>query len=240
MKRFPYLYLLTVLLFCCPPLLEASPPTQETSTSESTDSDVDTPAEINQLAKKAHNKGNIKVLVELNERLTEKDYSKIKQKRIKRTRLIEYQQKALLEDVSIGNAKAMKHYQHLPLMALSVTEDELKNLRKSARVNSISEDHIYFPLSHEVSIGQIGADVGWSLGYTGKGQSVVVIDSGVDKSHPYLRKKVVREACFSSRIEDKPTGIKTVTPLCRNGHTSVIGKNAANVRCKVGDIGCAH
>ena len=240
MKRFPYLYLLAVFLFCSTPLLEAAPPAQGIATSKLSP-DKDTPAaEAKRLAKKAHEKGSVRILVELKEGLTAKDYAKIKQKKGKRQRLLEFQQNALMEDVPVRNTKATKRYEYLPYMALSVTEAELKNLRNSGRVAGIFEDHIDFPQSHEVSTAQIGAKVGWNLGFTGRGQTIAVIDSGVDKFHPYLQNKVVREVCFSSRIEDKPTGIKTVTPLCRGGRTSIVGKGAAQANCRVGDIGCAH
>jgi subtilisin family serine protease len=45
---------------------------------------------------------------------------------------------------------------------------------------------------------QIGADWANSHGYTGAGQKVVIIDTGVDSTNPYLQGKVVNEACFAS------------------------------------------
>ena len=81
MIRIPYLYLLTVFLFFCSPFLAAFPSAQGISTSESSVPDKDTPSEIKRLAKKAHDKGNIRILVELNESLNAEDYSIIKKNR---------------------------------------------------------------------------------------------------------------------------------------------------------------
>jgi subtilisin family serine protease len=126
-------------------------------------------------------------------------------------------------------------------MAMPVTKDELIKLRQSKRVKGIFKERFYRPNAGLTTISKdLGADVGWTSGFTGKGQSVVVIDSGVARNHPFLQKKIIREACFSSRIEDKPTGFQVVTPICRDGHTAIVGKGAANVDCKVGDVGCAH
>jgi subtilisin len=241
MKKLPYLYLLAVFLFCCTSFLEASASAQGISTSGSSLSDKGTAAEMRRLAKNAHEKGSVRVLVELKESLNAKDYAEFKQQKAKRpTGMLEFQQKALMADVPVRNTKAIKQYDQLPFMALSVTEDELKNLHKSGRVTGIFEDRIDFPQSIEVSTAQIGANAGWNLGYTGKGQTIAVIDSGVDSSHPYLQGKVVREVCFSTRIEEQPSGLVTVNPICRGGRTSASGKRAAQANCRVGEIGCAH
>ena len=43
---------------------------------------------------------------------------------------------------------------------------------------------------------QIGVDKAKNAGYTGTGQTVAIIDSGVDATHPWLSGKVVAGACF--------------------------------------------
>ena len=45
------------------------------------------------------------------------------------------------------------------------------------------------------SVDMIGARALWERGITGQGTVVVVIDSGVETSHPFLEGKVVDEAC---------------------------------------------
>jgi subtilisin len=249
MKKFPYLYLLAVFLFFFSSLLQASPSAQVNSTSGSSISGKGTATEMKRLAKIAHEKGSVRILVGLKESLNAKDFAKFKQQKGKRaTGLLEFQQKALMADVPVRNKKAIKQYEELPYMALSVTEDELKKLRKSGRVKEIFEDHIDHIQAEETrtiqpireSITQIGANTDWNLGYTGKGQAIAVIDSGVDSTHPYLQGKVINEACFSTRIEEQPSGLVTVNPVCRGGRTSASGKRAAQANCRVGETGCAH
>lgn len=62
---------------------------------------------------------------------------------------------------------------------------------------------------------QIGVDKSVGAGYTGAGQHVAIIDTGVDRSHPWLTSKVVNEACFTSGNQ------------CPNGGTSQYGYGAA-------------
>jgi subtilisin family serine protease len=44
----------------------------------------------------------------------------------------------------------------------------------------------------------MGAPTVWSSSYTGSGQTIAILDSGVDGTHPFLTGKVVAEACYSS------------------------------------------
>jgi subtilisin family serine protease len=53
------------------------------------------------------------------------------------------------------------------------------------------------------SVPLIGADVAWAAGYSGAGQAVAILDTGVDKTHPFLTGKVIAEACFSSTTQPR-------------------------------------
>ena len=51
----------------------------------------------------------------------------------------------------------------------------------------------------------IKADQAAALGFTGAGQTVAILDTGVAKGHPMLKGKVVSEACYSSNsAEQRP------------------------------------
>jgi subtilisin family serine protease len=54
----------------------------------------------------------------------------------------------------------------------------------------------------DVSVPQIGAPVAWAAGYTGAGQRVAVVDTGIDATHPDLAGKVVAEQDFAAGTED--------------------------------------
>jgi subtilisin family serine protease len=65
------------------------------------------------------------------------------------------------------------------------------------------------------SVPYIGADVLHNSSYKGTGTVIVIIDSGIDTTHPMLSGKVLLQACF--------TDLKS----CPNGTNQQIGKNAA-------------
>lgn len=59
----------------------------------------------------------------------------------------------------------------------------------------------------------IGANIPHSSGAKGSGASIVVIDTGIERSHPFFQSRVVQEACFATK--------------CPNGQSSMIGQGAA-------------
>jgi subtilisin family serine protease len=65
------------------------------------------------------------------------------------------------------------------------------------------------------STGLIGATGAWSMGYTGSGWYVVILDTGIRRSHQFFQGKTIREACYSANND------------CPNGGTSMIGTGAA-------------
>jgi subtilisin family serine protease len=126
-------------------------------------------------------------------------------------------QEKLLNKIQ-GN-KGVKKFKNLPAIAMEVTAADLEELRLQEDVLSIREDILLEPLL-DASAPQIGVDNLWALGYTGLGQAVAVLDTGVDSAHPVLAGKVVAEACFSTQSS-------TVTSLCPNGAEQQFGAGAA-------------
>lgn len=72
---------------------------------------------------------------------------------------------------------------------------------------------VKFVMHLDKSVPYVGATKAHDTGYYGQGQYVVVIDTGVDVSHSFLKDKVVLEACFSTS--------------CPNNQRSMIGPGAA-------------
>ncbi|MEN2986913.1 autotransporter domain-containing protein [Tistrella sp. BH-R2-4] len=71
------------------------------------------------------------------------------------------------------------------------------------------------------SVDLIGARALWERGITGQGTMVVVIDSGVEASHPFLRKNVVEEACVGMSVGG-------VSADCGNGTAFATGAGTAS------------
>ncbi len=93
-------------------------------------------------------------------------------------------------------SKTAKQFESIPFMAMEVTTAELEALLASTDVTSIQEDRLnQLYLAESVPI--IGGTSAWSSGYTGAGQTVAILDTGVDKNHSFLAGRVVSalESC---------------------------------------------
>ncbi|WP_433166123.1 S8 family serine peptidase [Kribbella sp. CA-247076] len=61
-------------------------------------------------------------------------------------------------------------------------------------------------VSLDQSVPQIGAPAAWEAGYTGKGVSVAVLDTGIDKSHPDLASQVAGAKNFTEESAEDLVG----------------------------------
>jgi subtilisin len=148
---------------------------------------------------------------------------------------------AVVESVAeIGNrvlarlprGKAVTRFSELPVLAMSVDAAELEALRNSPDVAGIRVDQLRKPRLSE-SVPLIGAPTAWAAGATGVGWAVAVLDTGVDKTHPFLSGKVVSEACYSTT---DPGSL--ATSVCPGGINSTA--NGSGVACSSGVAGCSH
>lgn len=119
---------------------------------------------------------------------------------------------------------SVKEFDSLPLLAVRVNETGVESLRTALEVLDIQEDYLHRP-SLAQSVALIGANNAWASGYSGAGQTVAILDTGVDKSHPFLAGKVVAEACFSTTANGS-------TSVCPGGVSSSSVVNAG-IPCAV-------
>ncbi|MFI7128384.1 S8 family peptidase [Nonomuraea sp. NPDC050153] len=111
--------------------------------------------------------------------------------------------------------------QSQPFMVVEGTAEELAKLAEDPRVTSIHRDRTYAPVDVSPNLKLIGADQAHAKNFTGAGQAVAVLDTGIDRDHPWFGNRIVAEACFSA-VE---TGVES---LCPNGGTSQTGAGAAD------------
>lgn len=104
--------------------------------------------------------------------------------------------KGRFSKIAKRNPKAVRSYDSLPFIAMELTPEELDGLAADSSVISITEDRILKPTLAQ-SAPLIGADKAWAASYSGLGQTIAIVDTGVDKNHPFLAGKVVSEACYS-------------------------------------------
>ncbi|MFE3452233.1 S8 family serine peptidase [Nonomuraea sp. NPDC059194] len=124
-----------------------------------------------------------------------------------------------------------------PFIVVEGTAQELAALAEDPRVASIHLDRAYPPAAIS-SLPVIGADKVHATGATGAGQAVAILDTGIDRDHPFFGNRIVAEACFSSTEYD---GVES---LCPNGQSQMVGQGAADAetpKCLAGSENlCEH
>ena len=116
----------------------------------------------------------------------------------------------------------LHNFKYVPAIAMTIDRETLRLIQDSSRVNSIVEDVPLFPTLAR-SIPVIGADKVWDMGYSGQGQTIAILDTGVDNGHPMFAGKIVDESCFSSNFASH-----SATSLCPNGSNQQISSGAAS------------
>jgi uncharacterized repeat protein (TIGR01451 family) len=137
----------------------------------------------------------------------------------------------VLGELSSSRVASVKKFPYIPYMALVVDAQGLRLLQSSPAVSSIGED-TPVPLSTSESVPLIGAHAAWAAGFSGTGQTVAILDSGVDKTHPFLAGKVVSEACYS-------TSDAQSSSLCPAGAAESTAAGSG-VNCPPSVNGCDH
>ena len=136
-------------------------------------------------------------------------------------------------------------YISLPYLALAVSPEALEILRALPEVLDIQQDvpmRLPDPIDDtnqepkgglavasspdqpmlNNTVNVIGANNAWTMGYTGSGWYVAVLDTGIRKTHQFFTGKTVVEACYALGEDGAgPAGD------CPNGNTSMIGAGAA-------------
>jgi subtilisin len=137
----------------------------------------------------------------------------------------------LLARVARRSHRVLHEYTTVPLVALEVDANGLADVEASAFwVGNVVEDTLHAP-SLADSVPLIGVDKAWNRGFDGTGTVVAIVDTGVDRAHPFFAGRVVEEACFSSTVAGQST------TLCPNGLQTQIGAGSA-VPCAFGS--CWH
>lgn len=180
--------------------------------------------EYEKLFRKAQTEGQVRVIVGLKTSFTPEGKmlttKEVSEQRIRISQL----QESLLKSLKITDERHVKKYKYTPFIALEVDEATLQSLINSPLISSIEEDRL-LRLQLWNSVPLIGANSGEANTYTGAGQTIAILDTGVDDTHPFLVGKVVEEACFSDT--DSVAGS---TSLCPNGQSQEIG-SGAGINC---------
>ncbi len=136
---------------------------------------------------------------------------------------------AAFRRAGVANVSTLNN--RLPYLVAEVTLTQLDELYRDPRFGAWSEDRI-LPASLSESGPLVQAPELWALGGRGAGQSVAILDTGVDAAHPFLAERVVAEACFSTS-----SAANASTSVCPNSQAQQIEAGAARP-CSA--PGCEH
>jgi subtilisin family serine protease len=123
-------------------------------------------------------------------------------------------------------------YRNVPAIAMEVDEKGLADLQIDPEVAAVQEDRLARP-DLSVSGPLVSAPTSWNFGHNGSGSAVAILDTGVDRNHPFFGGRVVHEACFSTNYAPE-----TAQTLCPNGQEQHTGTGAAQP-CTA-ESGCFH
>ncbi|MFI7449129.1 S8 family peptidase [Nonomuraea sp. NPDC049714] len=114
----------------------------------------------------------------------------------------------------------------------------LAGLRKDPRVRSVYPDTLSQAFL-DTSTRAISSDVANAAGWTGTGTTVAVLDTGIDRDHPFMAGRIVDEACFST--SDPSSGAVSLCPNRQSSQTGPGAADAETAQCLVGGANrCAH
>jgi len=118
------------------------------------------------------------------------------------------------------SGQPVKPFSQMGGFAMQADVIDVLDLLDNPEVLDVVEDVAYPPALLE-SVPLIGAVAKTFAGYSGQGQVIAILDSGVDKTHTLLASKVVAEACYSTN--NPSNGIYS---LCPGGVTSSTAKGS--------------
>ena len=126
--------------------------------------------------------------------------------------------------------EVVNRFEYIPFVAMKVDAATIRHLEESVDVASIEEDALAAPTLAESTL-LVGANAAWSSGFTGAGQTVAILDTGVDKFHPFLSGKVVSEACYSTT-----SASQSISSVCPGGVTSSTASGSAVPPSNISDF----
>ena len=130
-------------------------------------------------------------------------------------------QRSLAE--SLGrDARVLTSYDLFPILLVEAGEEGLLRLIQDPRSESIRLDRAQ-PPTLASTLPVINGDDVQGLGFDGSGTAVAILDTGIDRDHPFFTGRLVSEACFSNAA-----GAGTGNTLCPGGGTNQTGAGSAD------------
>jgi subtilisin len=125
-----------------------------------------------------------------------------------------------------GHGRELHRTRTLPIVVAEVDATALARLRADPAVARVTADDPV-PAALVNSGPVVGLPASHDAGFTGRGKAVAILDTGVDRTHPFFGGRVVEEACYSASGD------------CPNGGSTQTGPGSA-VPCTYAPTGCRH
>lgn len=174
--------------------------------------------------------GRVRAIVGLNVETTPEGLLNAAERAAQRARIAQAQA-AILGDLAAFNFGQVKRFTIVAGMALDADLAGLDVLAAHPLVAHINEDRPVPPTLAESTV-IVGAPTVWAGGNTGAGEAVAILDTGVERLHPFFGGRVVSEACYSTTFHPQQA-----TSVCPGGAQSATGTDTA-APCTFGN--CWH
>ena len=138
-------------------------------------------------------------------------------------------QNAVATALARFGATGIRRFSVIPAMTATIDGPTLQALAAMPGVAYIEADDLARPTLTQ-STQVIGMTSVWASGFTGVGQTIAILDTGVDAAHSFFGGRVVSEACYS-------TNAPHLTSTCPSGVMEATGPGTA---APCGLSGCDH
>ena len=189
-----------------------NPPSTATATTQAAADTSPTPEDFDTVAAVAEAEGTVRAIVGLNVGFRPEGQLPPEQANAQR-RGIETARNKVLERLAGAPHGVARAFETVPSVVLELSPAAIDRLRNVPQVASIVEDELAAPTLAESS-PLVEAPGAWAAGFDGTGQTVAVLDTGVDRAHSFFGGRVVEEACYSANSS------------CPNGSTTQTGAGA--------------
>ena len=136
-----------------------------------------------------------------------------------RSKAIAERRDAVLDQIDPREFRVTDSFDNISALGGFVTYEGLKKLVRDYRVQRIDLD-VPGQIALAESTALVNAREIHSLGITGKGVVIAVLDTGIDSDHPDLQDDIAGQQCFCTNADG-------VTGCCPGGRTEASGPGAA-------------